>query len=269
MATPISLGRAGYWLGLAHERAGDAGGGPERLRAWARSTRRASTASSPPRSWRARRTPRLAGGGAAPDWRDGAVHAPPRWCKAACFLHLADDDAAGVAVPAPRRRGPAAGDPGGAGADGDRPRAAADRHPHRQGRRGRGDRSCPTSTIRCTPIAEEDWPVPTEYALAIARQESEFDAAAASSAGARGLMQLMPATAEAHGRERGAALQPGAAGSDPLYNARLGTALPRADARPLRRLLRARHRRLQRRAGPGGPVAGGRTATRARPASTR
>ena len=35
-------------------------------------------------------------------------------------------------------------------------------------------------------IASADWPVPTEFAMAIARQEFELDARAASDAGARG-----------------------------------------------------------------------------------
>ena len=123
---------------------------------------------------------------------------------------------------------------------------------------GGRDRSSPTSTIRCMPWPSEDWPVPTEFAMAIARQESELDAAAASSVGARGLMQLMPATAK-HMAERGGRRLRARRGSadDPLYNARLGTEYLARMLDALRRLLRARHRRLQRRAGAGGPVAGG------------
>jgi soluble lytic murein transglycosylase len=67
-------------------------------------------------------------------------------------------------------------------------------------------------------------PVADELALAIARRESEFDPVVTSGAGARGLMQLMPATAKAvaeyleipYSRER--------LTSEPAYNARLGTA---------------------------------------------
>ncbi len=65
--------------------------------------------------------------------------------------------------------------------------------------------------------------MPTEYALAIARQESELDAAAASAAGARGLMQLMPATAEHMAEAAGVPFVPARLTVDPLYNARLGT----------------------------------------------
>ena len=65
--------------------------------------------------------------------------------------------------------------------------------------------------------------MPTEYMMAIARQESELDARAASSAGARGLMQLMPATAKHMADEAGVPYSAARLGTDPRYNARLGT----------------------------------------------
>lgn len=46
------------------------------------------------------------------------------------------------------------------------------------------------------PLVEMNLPVPTELSLAIARRESEFDPGVVSGAGAQGLMQLMPATAK-------------------------------------------------------------------------
>ncbi|NIZ12804.1 lytic transglycosylase domain-containing protein [Phaeobacter sp. HF9A] len=46
------------------------------------------------------------------------------------------------------------------------------------------------------PLAKMDLPMAPEMALAIARRESEFDPVVISHAGARGLMQLMPATAQ-------------------------------------------------------------------------
>lgn len=60
--------------------------------------------------------------------------------------------------------------------------------------------------------------------FAIARQESAFAADAVSSAGARGLMQLMPATAKATAQRAGLPYDIDRLTSDPAYNAALGTA---------------------------------------------
>jgi soluble lytic murein transglycosylase len=57
----------------------------------------------------------------------------------------------------------------------------------------------------------------------IVRQESEFDPAAVSQAGARGLMQLMPATAEQMARTLKLSYRP-AKLTDPAFNIRLGSA---------------------------------------------
>ncbi len=61
-------------------------------------------------------------------------------------------------------------------------------------------------------------------AYAIARQESEFNVGAVSGAGARGLLQLLPATARQVAKKAGMPFSPERLTSDAAYNAALGSA---------------------------------------------
>ena len=65
--------------------------------------------------------------------------------------------------------------------------------------------------------------IPAELAMAIARQESELNPQAVSPAGARGLMQLMPATAQKVSSTLGLPYSRGRLTSDPGYNVQLGS----------------------------------------------
>ncbi len=69
-----------------------------------------------------------------------------------------------------------------------------------------------------------DLPVDEVFAVSIARRESEFDPVVISPVGARGLMQLMPGTAKEMATKTGEAYDLGKLRSDPNYNARLGAA---------------------------------------------
>ena len=75
------------------------------------------------------------------------------------------------------------------------------------------------------PLAERDLPMATEMSLAIARRESEFDPIVQSGVGARGLMQLMPATAREVAAELGVSVlhTTDRLTADPEYNAVLGS----------------------------------------------
>ncbi len=81
-------------------------------------------------------------------------------------------------------------------------------------------------------LARSGWPEPVTpppappdpaITLALVRQESSFDAGVVSPAGARGLMQLMPGTAETEAHRAGAEVTEVALTADPVRNMELGT----------------------------------------------
>ena len=72
-------------------------------------------------------------------------------------------------------------------------------------------------------LITKDYPISLEFALAISRRESEFDPVVVSGAGARGLMQLMPRTAKAVSKELGIDYSEDKLTTDWAYNAQLGT----------------------------------------------
>ncbi|MGD1037121.1 MAG: lytic transglycosylase domain-containing protein [Roseiarcus sp.] len=64
--------------------------------------------------------------------------------------------------------------------------------------------------------------LPSVYA--VARQESEFAARVVSGAGAKGLMQILPSTAQSTARRAGVAFDPNRLSADPAFNLQLGAA---------------------------------------------
>ena len=74
-----------------------------------------------------------------------------------------------------------------------------------------------------SPEAGQSRAIETALVLAVIRQESEFDEGAISPAGARGLMQLMPATARSVAAAIRVRYEPGRLVGDAAYNVRLGT----------------------------------------------
>ncbi len=82
----------------------------------------------------------------------------------------------------------------------------------------------PAAYFPLSPLMERELPVPQELALAIARRESEFNPEVVSPAGARGLMQLMPGTADGVSGKLGLPYSRDRLTSDPVYNVTLGSA---------------------------------------------
>ena len=220
VATPISLGRAGYWLGLAHEADGDH---TAALAAWRAGAEHQTSFYGQLAAGRAgvRADAELAGE-AVPDWRD-ADFVSSTVVQAALFLKAAGDEARLAQF----LRHAAEGRPG-------EDRAALAQMAIDLGYPGIGIRIAkdaaaeglvlPNQYYPLHPIAGKRWPVPTELALAVARQELELNPEAVSTAGARGLMQLMPATARDMADAVGDGYDADRLTADPAYNARLGTA---------------------------------------------
>jgi soluble lytic murein transglycosylase len=219
--TPISLGRAGYWLGLAHERAGD----PVAARAaYLEGARHQTSFYGQLAAERAGilPDPALAGGADVPDWKSAAFM-QASVVRAVLLLDGAGDEGrmaqflrqAAEGRPAEERAALA--------------QMAADLGRPHVGLRVAKDAAAagmvlPDQYYPLHPIAKRRWPVPAELAMAVARQESELNPRAASDAGARGLMQLMPATAKGVAEAVGLRYDVDRLVEDPNYNARLGTA---------------------------------------------
>lgn len=73
------------------------------------------------------------------------------------------------------------------------------------------------------PVPKDVGRIEDALLLAVMRQESAFDAEAVSSAGARGLMQLMPSTAKSLARALHLPFSPDKLTADPHYNMKLGS----------------------------------------------
>ncbi len=82
----------------------------------------------------------------------------------------------------------------------------------------------PRAYYPLTDLGPDRLPVEEALALSIARRESEFNKDAVSPVGARGLMQLMPATASNMSKKLGLRYTAAKLTDDPTYNARLGSA---------------------------------------------
>lgn len=221
VATPISWGRAGYWIGRAYDAMGDkasaqrayAGGGQYQTSFYGLlAAEKAGVALKP----------ELAGQRAT-DWRGApftrsSVHvaalallkADELWLAERFWTHLAETQDRGTMA----QMGQMAIDMG---------------QPHIAVMLGKRfiqyGQTIHAPYYALHPMAKRrDLPVPAEIALSIARRESEFDPAVVSGANAQGLMQILPGTAKQVAGALGLPYSKSRLLSDPDYNVTLGTA---------------------------------------------
>ncbi|PSL18309.1 lytic transglycosylase domain-containing protein [Shimia abyssi] len=219
--TPISLGRAGYWMGRAYEAMGDAetaqlayaAGGAHQTSFYGLLA--AEKAGVP---WdESLRGDEVFADWRQTDWAHSSVHtAAVKFLEAGeltraeqFWVHLSEgQDRAGLG-----QMGTMAQELGA---------------PHIAVMLGkkivRRGITLPGPYYALHPLKDQNLPVPAELSLAIARRESEFDPVVVSGAGARGLMQLMPGTARQVAAATGEIYSNAWLTSKPDYNARLGSA---------------------------------------------
>lgn len=216
--TPISLGRAGYWLGRAYEAAGDAAAAQN---AYAEGAKYQTSFYGLLAAERGN-VPFNAAltGGDLPEWR-GADFTQSSVFKAAVLLLAAGEDDLGERFLTHL-------------AETQPPDSIAQmgammeelNRPHIQVMLGKRAAQygieVPRPYYALHDLVKGDYPVPTEIVLAIARRESEFNPTVVSGAGARGLMQVMPATAQAVASRLGIAHQTEMLTRNWKHNATLG-----------------------------------------------
>ncbi|MGY3438265.1 lytic transglycosylase domain-containing protein [Marinovum sp. KMM 9879] len=217
--TPISLGRAGYWLGRAHEAAGNA---EAAKKAYALGADYQTSFYGLLAAERGGLPFNVALAGKLPagDWKQAAfaksrVHeaamlflaAGEEWQAEQFWTHLAESqDEANLQM-----MGKMLEDLG---------------QPHlgvmlgKRAAQAGFEIAAPYYALH--PVASRKHPIPKEMVLAIARRESEFDPAVVSHAGARGLMQVMPATARLVAGRMGLSYSRDRLTSDWVYNSQLG-----------------------------------------------
>ncbi|MEM9580331.1 MAG: lytic transglycosylase domain-containing protein [Pseudomonadota bacterium] len=221
VVTPISLGRAGYWIGRAHETLGNTA---EARKAYGFGAEYQSSYYGLLAAEKAE-VPfdkSLAGRAELPDWRQAsfmqssvfqaavlALQAGELNVSERFFTHLTESLSPLEAAQL-----------GQVAIDLNEPHIAV-----MIGKRAASKGvTIPAPYYALHDMTRNDYPIAMEFALAIARRESEFDPVVVSGAGARGLMQVMPGTAKDVSGELGIDYSKADLTADWSYNAKLGTA---------------------------------------------
>lgn len=221
VGTPISFGRAGYWMGRAYDARGDRSDAHKAYEFAARyqtsfyGQLAAERIGAPPDA-------QLAGMQTAPDWRKAPFVNSPI-IRAAWLLNLADRPR--LAEQFIRKQAE--------GADGTTFQELAEmamdmRRPNIAVRlskwAARKGYVLPRTYFPVTELARQKYGLAPEVAMAIARRESELDQSIISPAGARGLMQVMPRTARKMTKALGLPYSKAKLIEDWKYNAQIGSA---------------------------------------------
>lgn len=217
--SPISLGRAGYWLGRALEASGDAQGAAKAF-AFGAQFQTSFYGLLAAEAGGLAPDPLLSGAEVFPDWRDAPFTESSVFTAAILLLDaeekvLAERFLTHLAESLDRQQ---IGQMGQLLEDLNLPHVQVmlGKRAAQYGHEVHG----PYYALHR--VAELEHPVPTELVLAIARRESEFDPRVVSPVGARGLMQVMPRTAQEVAGWLDVEYSETKLLTDPIYNAVLG-----------------------------------------------